>query len=197
MENSADICWRLTRKNIQPFLASPLFFIRGFRYRSFWQRIFFDADTPFRPAFPVCSNIAASESPPVTRWICIWLRQYGSARYPPAPPGSERYPGLRGNEEVSLAEFRDLRQKGETLQSICRDLFQIFLRGRITYCVGGVKRALCGRLLPGPREPRHPRWINPGRACTRVNVHAINSPWPPSRIVLTHSLLSTSDWQSL
>lgn len=37
---------------------------------------------------------------------------------PPSPfplSGSQRYPGLRGNEEVSLAELRDLRQKGETV----------------------------------------------------------------------------------
>lgn len=81
-ENSADLCWWLASKNIQPLLASPLFFIHGFCYLSFWQGIFFDADTPFRPAFPVCSNIAESESPPVTRRIRIWLRQYGSARYP-------------------------------------------------------------------------------------------------------------------
>lgn len=44
----------------------------------------------------------------------------------PPPPGSERYPGLRGNEEVSLAELRDLRQKGETLSEAYAVIYSRF-----------------------------------------------------------------------
>lgn len=52
MENSADICWWLTCKNIQPFLPSPLFFVRGFHYRSFDRGYSLTLTTHFALPFP-------------------------------------------------------------------------------------------------------------------------------------------------
>lgn len=111
----------------------------------------------------------------------------------PPPPGSERYPGFRGNEEVSLAELRDLRQKGEMLSEAYAVIYSRFSykaglpivsEERSGYCADICSQAQGNRVIHG-KQPR---------ACVHESQRARNQlALAPSRIVLTHSLLSASD----
>lgn len=141
-----------------------------------------------------CKRIPACNTLDPYLAVPIWQ----TSILPPSLPLAVRdTPGLEGMRRYHWLSSEIWGKRGDALRSICRDWFQIFLRGGITYCVGGVKRALCRYLLPGPRELLSTPVIQP-RACTHESQRARNQlASAQSRIVLTHSLLSASDWQSL
>lgn len=105
---------------------TSLLFKRGFRYQSLWQRIFFDADTLFQPAFPYiqyrCEWIPDCNT--LDPYLCLANMAELDT---PSPPGKQRYPGLEGMRRYhSLSSEIWRKRKGGVLSEAYATIYSRF-----------------------------------------------------------------------
>lgn len=174
---------------------ASLLFKRGFRYQSLWQRIFFDADTLFQPAFPYiqyrCEWIPDCNT--LDPYLCLANMAELDT---PSPPGKQRYPGLEGMRRYhSLSSEIWRKRRGGcspkhmprfTLDSPARWDHTLYRRGD-----PGIARTFA----PGSRGDAMA--VNQSRVCICESKYVPKTNNRPCSDTLTHSLLGTSDWQLL
>lgn len=151
--------------------------------------------TPYFSMICNASSIAISESLTVTCWICIQLCHMGK-QISKTPPGQERYPGLEGLRKyysLSIVIWR----KGEMLSKAYAMIYSRF-SSKMGSCIVSeewLRRYVDIGFALGSGACHLSNWILFVCLCESKSVCKQITTF--SRIPLSCSLLSTSDWWML